>query len=26
VRLCGRVVVGGYPVYRDSDRVLGENE
>ncbi len=26
VRLCGRVVVGGYPVYRDSDRVLSENE
>ena len=23
-RMCGRVVVGGYPVYRDSDRVLTE--
>ncbi len=22
VRLCGRVVVGGYPIYRDSDRAL----
>ncbi len=26
VRLCGRVVVGGYPVYRDSDRALDPEE